>query len=137
MSVSRRQFFALMGATATLLPLPRLAHAESTSDVRIDEKHGRAFRIVEVQYGMFLNGPATMHVKGIEVGGWMQVTFNMYTEKLGELRLNDIVYIDVANMTWPMHIDSDQGKLAGLSELTLTIPSLAERDAMEAWRDEQ
>jgi len=39
--------------------------------------------------------------------------------------------------SWPLPIESDRGKVAGLTELTLTIPCLAEREAMEAWRDEQ
>ncbi len=141
MSVTRRQFIALVGAgaAATLLPLPQLAHAEPAPapTAAIEGSKGKVFRIVGVRLDIFADGPPMMHVEGIEVDGYMRIAFDMNAEKPHGLRPNDIVYVDVATMAWPLRIESDRGKVGGLTELTLTIPCLAEREAMDAWRDEQ
>ena len=68
----------------------------------------------------------------------MSVAFDTETELC--LRPSDIVYIDMEKLysAWPPPIESNRGdSVRGISELTLTMPSLAEREAIQFWRDEQ
>lgn len=145
MSVTRRQFFAFVsgGAAATLLPLPELTHAEPepAPKVAIDGAKGKAFLITEVRAEAFSphKDDVRVHVEAIEIDGYMHVAFDLSTFKFA-LRPNDVLYLDIERLyefNWPPPLSISRGRLSDIEELTLKMPSLAEREAMDAWRDEQ
>jgi hypothetical protein len=97
-------------------------------------KHGKAFLITEVRWEAL--GPADndgkVHVEAVEKDGYMRLSFDLATFDYA-LRPNDILYVDMEGLyaaSWPPPVSISRGKLA-IDELTLTMPSLAEREMLE------